>query len=127
METHGLLDGSQHAALDVGDGLGVDGSQLVDQAVVQRQQGQVEEETLSHCVLGPGRSHLCLNKNNNGAVTGNDEFLFRFQLDIGGAAPGPSQIMASTSSHATLTNNLLHDQIHNIKSLSRKKQNKHQL
>lgn len=62
MATHRLLDGSQHAALDVGDGLGVDGSQLVDQAVVQRQQGQVEEETLSHCVLGPGRSHFCLNK-----------------------------------------------------------------
>lgn len=32
--THRLLYCSQHAALDVGDGLSVDGRQLVDQPVV---------------------------------------------------------------------------------------------
>lgn len=58
-QTYGLLDGSQHAALDVGDGLGVDGGQLMDEPVVQRQQGQVEEETLPYRVLGPRSRHLC--------------------------------------------------------------------
>lgn len=60
--THRLLYRPQDAALDVSDGLGVDRGQLVDQPVVERQQGQVEEQTLSHGVLGPGSGHLCLNK-----------------------------------------------------------------
>lgn len=114
--THRLLYRPQDAALDVGDGLGVDGSQLVDQPVVQRQQGQVEEQTLSHCVLGPGSSHLCLNKHTtlggvNGGVIGND--LFCFQLDISGVSlcsGALRRIMVSTSSLSRLRQ-LLHTTI----------------
>lgn len=62
--TYRLLYGSKHAAFDVGDGLRVDGGELVDQPVVQRKQGKVEEETLSHRLFSPGSSHLCLGKNN---------------------------------------------------------------
>lgn len=56
-----LLYCSKHAAFDVGDGLRVDGGKLVDQPMVQRKQGQVEKQTLSHCLFSPGGSHLCLN------------------------------------------------------------------
>lgn len=57
-----LLYGSEHAAFDVSDGFGVDRSKLMDQSVVQRKQGQVEEQTLSHCLFCPGGSHLCDDK-----------------------------------------------------------------
>lgn len=57
--THRLLNGSQDAALDVSNGLCVNRGQFVHQAVVERQQGQVEEEALSHCVLSPWSSNLC--------------------------------------------------------------------
>lgn len=57
-----LLYRSQDAAFDVSNGFGVDGSELVDQPVVQRKQGQVKEKTLSHCLFSPGGSHLCVNK-----------------------------------------------------------------
>ncbi|KAF3842660.1 hypothetical protein F7725_001509 [Dissostichus mawsoni] len=48
-ETHRLLNGSQHAALDVSDGLGVDGRQLVDQPA-----GQQGEEAVVVAVQQPG-------------------------------------------------------------------------
>lgn len=57
--TYRLLDGSQDAALDVSNCLCVDRGQLMHQPVVERQQGQVEEEALSDCVLSPWCSNLC--------------------------------------------------------------------
>lgn len=60
--TYRLLDGSKHAAFDVSDGLGVDAGEFVDQPVVQRKQGKVEEQTLPHSLFSPGSSHLCLSK-----------------------------------------------------------------
>lgn len=57
--THRLLDGSQDAALDVSNGFCVNRGQLMHQTVVERQQGQVEEEALSYCVLSPWCSNLC--------------------------------------------------------------------
>lgn len=35
--SHGLLYGAEDAAFDVGDGLGVNGRQFVDEPVVQRE------------------------------------------------------------------------------------------
>lgn len=56
--THRLLYDSQHTPLDVGDGLRVDGRQLVHQPVVEGQQGEVEEQTLPHRLLRPRCRHL---------------------------------------------------------------------
>lgn len=55
---HRLFDDPQHRPLDVSDGLGVHGCQLVDQLVVLRQEGQVEVQALLYCLLSPGRCHL---------------------------------------------------------------------
>lgn len=67
--TYRLLYDSKHAAFDVSDGLSVDRRQLVYQPVVQRQERQVEEQTLSHCLLSPGSSHLCVNRQHRYTMT----------------------------------------------------------
>lgn len=59
-ETYRLLYRPQHTAFDVSNGLRVDRSQFVHQLMVERQQGQIEEETLPDCVLSPGSSNLCV-------------------------------------------------------------------
>ncbi len=53
-----LFDDPEHTAFDVGDGLGVDRSQLVHQTMVEGKEGEIEVKTLPHCLLCPGTCHL---------------------------------------------------------------------
>lgn len=53
-----LFDDPEHTAFDVGDGLGVDSSQLMHQTMVEWKEGEIEVKALPHRFLCPGRRHL---------------------------------------------------------------------